>query len=402
MTSRRGMKEQGGWAGLGRGRGKAKVRRRVGKPRRLITIQEILAWADEHRRLTGRWPRIDSEPKGLPLGETWSAIQSALSKGMRGLQGNSSLARLLAEHRGSRGPLTPERILAWADAHHAATGRWPTRGAGRVRGFERETWVAIDMALLLGRRGLPGGSSVPRLLAASRPVRNIHTIPRLTLEQVLTWADACHAKTGRWPRSQSGRVADAPGETWGAVDAALFQALRGLPGGTTLAQLLAERRSAPVVQTSRPLTVDQVLAWADAHRAATGHWPVEDSGPVSGAPAETWNGISTALTKGRRGLSAGSSLARLLAERRGARNPKGLPGLTINQIRAWAEAYRSATGRWPTAGSGPIAGAPALGETWAAINRALVRGHRGLPGGLSLARLLRPAGRPPTLTEVPH
>jgi hypothetical protein len=112
---------------------------------------------------------------------------------------------------------------------------------------------------------------------------------------------------------------------------------------------------------------------------------------VSGAPGESWGAISLALTKGFRGLSAGSSLARLLAERRGARNPKGLPRLTIKQIRAWARAYRSATGRWPTPQSGPVAEAPAPGETWAAIHSALGRGHRGLPGGLSLARVVRPA-----------
>jgi hypothetical protein len=216
-----------------------------------ITIREILAWVDEHRRLTGRWPRCDSEPRGLPIGETWVAIQSALHKGLRGLEGGSSLAQLLAEHRGLRGPLTPARILAWADAHHAATGRWPIRTSGRVRGAERENWAAIDLALLKGRRGLPEGSSLPRLLAESRPVRNVHTLPRLTLAQVLAWADANHATTGRWP--------------------------------------------------------------------------IEDSGPVSGVPGSTWNGISMALTKGHRGLSPGSSLARLLAERRGAPNPKRYP-----------------------------------------------------------------------------
>ena len=291
-----------------------------------------------------------------------------------------------------RGPLTPERILAWADAHHGATGQWPTRTSGRVRGVEGETWPAIDMALLQGRRGLPGGSSLPRLMAESRPVRNVHTLRRLTLEQILAWADAYHARTGHWPRARSGRIAEAPDETWNVVETALYQGLRGLPGGgMTLPQLLAEHRGAPAIQTSRPLTVDQILTWADAHHAATGRRPVEDSGPVSGAPGESWSGISIALTKGIRGLPAGSSLARLLAERRGARNPKGLPHLSLKQIRAWAGAYRSANGRWPSAGSGPVAEAPAPGETWAKINSALVNGHRGLPGGLSLARLLHPA-----------
>ncbi len=169
MSSTLGTGEQGVGTGSGRVLVLARGRRRGGRSRRPITIPEIVGWADEHRRLTGRWPMSTSEPKGLPIGETWCAVQSALDKGLRGLEGGSSLAKLLAEHRGLRGPLTPERILAWADAHHAATGRWPTRASGRVRGVDGETWVSIDLALILGRRGLPEGSSLARLLAESRP-----------------------------------------------------------------------------------------------------------------------------------------------------------------------------------------------------------------------------------------
>ena len=328
----------------------------------------------------------------MPIRESWVAIQSALNKGLRGLEGGSSLAQLLAEHRELRGPLTAERILAWADAHHAATGRWPTRRSGRVRGVEGETWQAIDFALLLGRRGLPEGSSLARLLAESRPIRNVYTMPRLTIEQILAWADAYQAKTGRWPRGRSGRVADAPSETWGALESALEQGLRGLPGGTTLAHLQAEHRGAPAIQSSRPLSVEQILVWADAYHAATGHWPGRrTSARCPGAPGgNVERDQPRAFPKRLRGLPAGSSPgARLLAERRGARNPKGLPRLTVKQIRAWARTYRAATGRWPTAKSGPIAEAPASGETWVAIDRALRRGHRGLPEGLSLARIFK-------------
>jgi hypothetical protein len=187
MSSRQGIVEQGGETRSDRFLGDPRARRRGGRSRPPMTIRAILAWADEHRRLTGRWPRFNSEPKGLPIGETWVAIQSALSKGMRGLEGGS----LLAEQGGGlRGALSPKRILAWTDAHHAATGRWPTRTSGRVRGVEGENWRAIDYALLLGRRGLPEGSSLPRLLAESRPVRNVHTLPRLTVEQVLAGAES--------------------------------------------------------------------------------------------------------------------------------------------------------------------------------------------------------------------
>jgi hypothetical protein len=38
-----------------------------------------------------------------------------------------------------------------------------------------------------------------------------------------------------------------------------------------------------------------------------------------------------------------------------------LPPLTDELILAWAGAHKARTGRWPTAASGPVAGAP--GET---------------------------------------
>ena len=37
-----------------------------------------------------------------------------------------------------------------------------------------------------------------------------------------------------------------------------------------------------------PLSVDQVLAWADAHKARTGAWPTASCGPVADAPDESW------------------------------------------------------------------------------------------------------------------
>jgi hypothetical protein len=61
-----------------------------------------------------------------------------------------------------------------------------------------------------------------------------------------------------------------------------------------------------------PLSVEQVLAWADAHRQRAGHWPHAGSGPVADAPGETWAGIDRALCSGRRGLPGGEPLAGLL------------------------------------------------------------------------------------------
>src|SRR5204863_293792 len=155
--------------------------------------------------------------------------------------------------------------------------------------------------------------------------------PRLTIDQILAWADAHYAATGEWPQLRSGRVRGSPfDDSWAALNSALQKGLRGLPGGLSLAQLLSQRRG-----VWPPLTVERILAWADEHYAATGRWPVEDSGPVAAAPEEDWGAISGALAKGHRGLPGGTSLARLLAQQRGKRNPKALPRLVLKQILAW-------------------------------------------------------------------
>ena len=61
-------------------------------------------------------------------------------------------------------------------------------------------------------------------------------------EQILAWADAHHGRTGRWPNTRSGSVAGAPGQTWNAVNTALYAGYRGLPGGDSLAKLLGRHR----------------------------------------------------------------------------------------------------------------------------------------------------------------
>jgi DNA-binding NarL/FixJ family response regulator len=81
-----------------------------------LTIEQILAWADEHYRRTGSWPTVRSGPVyGAPPGQTWRAIQAALRHGCRGLPGGDSLAQLLRRERG-----LPERRGRPADTARRA------------------------------------------------------------------------------------------------------------------------------------------------------------------------------------------------------------------------------------------------------------------------------------------
>ena len=97
-------------------------------------------------------------------------------KGRRGLTGCGTLAELLARRRGVRNPhavppLTEKQILAWADAHFAAKGKWPNARSGAIEGTN-ETWQIVDSAMQNGCRGLRRGFTLPQLLAARRGARN--------------------------------------------------------------------------------------------------------------------------------------------------------------------------------------------------------------------------------------
>jgi hypothetical protein len=72
-----------------------------------------------------------------------------------------------------------------------------------------------------------------------------------------------------------------------------------------------------------PLTIEQILVWADAHRGRTGEWPTQDSGLVTGEEGDTWAAIDAALRHGSRGLRGGDSLSRLLKRERGMGERRG-------------------------------------------------------------------------------
>jgi hypothetical protein len=213
---------------------------------------------------------------------------------------------------GERPNLTLKQILAWADQHYQATGQWPAVESGPVKGCPQEKWKGIHRALREGFRGLPGGSSLARLLEKRRGVRYRQHLPRLTEGQILTWADGHHRRTGRWPNLNSGPVVGARGESWLNVDKNLRDGYRGLPGRSSLARLLEAERGVRNRRSAPRLTVQQIRAWAVSHRRQTGKWPTSDSGPVLDAPEENWHAINLALYFGHRGLGGRSSLSQLV------------------------------------------------------------------------------------------
>src|SRR5207244_8807495 len=95
--------------------------------RPVLHVSEILAWADEQRERTGKFPTASSGVVAAKPDEKWSNIDQALRIGLRGFPRRWSLPQLLAERRGHRNrkrlPIyTLAKILKWADAHQRRRG----------------------------------------------------------------------------------------------------------------------------------------------------------------------------------------------------------------------------------------------------------------------------------------
>jgi hypothetical protein len=74
-------------------------------------------------------------------------------------------------------PLTEDLILSWVDLHQQRHGQWPKYDDGPIGDAPGETWGAVDSALRYGKRGLAGGGSLAKLLAAKRGVRERQRAP---------------------------------------------------------------------------------------------------------------------------------------------------------------------------------------------------------------------------------
>jgi hypothetical protein len=338
--------------------------KRKGTAKEPFTLPQILAWVDSHHSRTGAWPTISSGPVFESPTDTWSAINNCLHYGYRGCPGGSSLFKLLTEHRIHRTGNTRREnwketgILEMADSFFAEHGCWPNRNEGLIEDGAKATWMAVDIALGKGNRGLPGGSSLARLLAKHRGVPNVGDLPEFTYEKVLDWADSHHARTGSWPNSKSGPILECPGETWAVMDQRMRKGQRGLDRKLPLAHFLHAERGVRIYHNVQPLNIQDIRQWIQHHYETTGNWPTNNSGDVLAAPGEVWSSVDAALIQRGHGLPYVSSVAKLIAELGGKRKPvKRTHNLTIPLVIQKIAEYRAEYGKWPARSSkNPVPG----------------------------------------------
>jgi hypothetical protein len=300
------------------------VRRTIYRKR--LSFPQILAWVDEHHRRSGRWPNWMSGHVVGTRDETWLAVHTALLTGKRGLPVRYTLASLLEKFRGVRykrhlPQFSERKILVWADAYRRRSGRWPDGRSGPIPESPGDTWATLKAALWKGNRGLPGRRTLFRVLADHDRlpsydwrVRRLRaaTLPRLSRQKILHWADEHFQRTGRWPKRDSGPIAGAGEDTWANVNDALVRGRRGVRKGCSLATLLEEQRGARHKGHLPRFSPRKILAWAGAHRRRSGQWPKPSSGPIPESPGDTWRTVVAALWNGDRGLPGRDTLFRFL------------------------------------------------------------------------------------------
>ena len=284
------------------------------------------------------------------LSVRWNCVDQCLRNGGRGLPGGSSLYQLLVAHglkggkidwdaqplgecadselaenleiskeavqkqRSDRGipafnlahELTTDSILDDCLRYFKKHKRYPTQRDGAK-------WKNIHQALRNGHRGLPGGSSLHQLLVYHGFKKETKLeVGSLTEIQIVKAAKVYHKKHGKWPSLSS--VDAARGfdfkVSWRSINSALRGGFRGLPGGSSLHQLLVDHG---LIDEVTNLTEVQIVKAAKAHHKKHGKYPSSISGDASGffGFKATWMSIHSALKGGCRGLPGGSSLSLL-------------------------------------------------------------------------------------------
>lgn len=284
------------------------------------------------------------------------------------------------------GPHSVPKIKEWVQDWYARRGEYPIVTSGRIPGTLGETWVAVDAALRVGSRGLSGKSSLADFLFRHFGKRNAQNPPLLTASQIRDWIREWHELTGRYPQYDDGEIPNSGGEIWSSVSNALNNGKRGLPQSGTLADFIERyfgqrnRRHLPKMSES------QIHTWIKNWHSRWGKFPSLNSGPIPNSGGETWLKVNRDLLDGLRGLPGKSSLAQFLTRHYRHRNIQRLPALGVSQVRSWIVRWHKRTGAFPMKKDGAIPGSG--GETWSAIETALLQGKRGLPQAGSLADFL--------------
>jgi hypothetical protein len=283
-----------------------------------LTEEKIIGFVKSFYKVHGRYPAAHTkENDGLPEGYTWITIDSALTHCSQGITAKSSIAKLISKHLGVRykGDLpdfSEEKIVEWAKKYFLVHNKYPsirTKPSDWLP--EGETWIALDIALKRGTRGLPGGSSVAKLFEKYFGIRNKTNIPKISEQCIIDYMIVFKDKYGYFPHAHSKENEMLPsGESWHGFDKALRNARRGLTK-TTLASLKEKYFGIKNILTLTKLFEKQITKWVIEHYNKYGEYPSKKTEINSLPNGECWRKLEADLAQGHRGLPGNNSLAKI-------------------------------------------------------------------------------------------
>ncbi len=281
-------------------------------------------------------------------------------------------------------PLSEEKIVEAAREYYKLYGKLPT-GESRepVPGLKGESWIALYMACYKGFRTLTKGRTLSMILAPLR--KELGLTNTLTEAAIIEAAREFYKIHGKLPNQASEEsVPGMNGESWRQIDAACRLGYRSLTKGRTLIKILEPLKRE--LGLSSDLSQTAIIAAAREFYKLQGCLPSCSSREqVPGLNGDTWFSIDDAARHGRRSLTQGTSLSKILAPLKIELNLANT--LSEDAIIEAAQTFFSIHGKVPNVKTKePVPGMK--GETWRALNAAGAGGYRGLKKGRTLAVIL--------------
>lgn len=334
-----------------------------------LTIQQVLAWADEYFSVKGSWPSQKSKTINRQC-PNWKAIDQCLIHGLRGLPKSGSLHKLLrktgrkAESHLEKPDLSEAIILEWCDKYFVKYDEWPQVKHKRKVAGQDASWASIDAALRSGGRGLAKGKSLAKLLFEKREVETQGNQSRIEILKVTEWIRVFESSNKRYPsiEEDGDERIDGTKLTWRQLINAVKSGSRGLPK-QSWASFLESHFDKPNRKRRSRLTVEKILEWGEQYFEKHGKPPTRESGKIP-ETLDTWKDINNALNGGLRGLEKGDTLFKLFKS------------LTEEKVWGWIQWFYNKHGSYPTVYSQDCP--PQMFDSWRTIDAALRNKSRGL------------------------
>lgn len=138
------------------------------KEKKDLDVSMIIKELKKYHKKNKKYPNKRDASFFLADGTSATSLDQALRMGFRGLDGGSSLAKLIEEISGkpshtNKMKLTESIIKKEIISFYMKNKQYPTQCSKESKPFG-STWVSIDLALRSGFRGLEGGSSLSKLV----------------------------------------------------------------------------------------------------------------------------------------------------------------------------------------------------------------------------------------------